>query len=582
VNTGADAFEPPSVKPKMIATSPVLQPIGEEPWTEAALRVGRSFTWVLAYFLIAIILQTRTGAYKADFSGFSDSSAHHVTAIMMSQYLREGILQSPLAFAEQYYLHYPKVAIGHWPPFYYLCAGIWGLLFGVGHTSYLVFMALLAGLLAAVLRFVVRRDLGWWQGSVAGILLLLLPSVREGSQLMMLDTMVALLSLLAGYTLVQLLEKRTVWWAVMFGSLASLAILTKGTGMALAMVPLIVVVLTKRWEVVRRGIFWLPALVVVVVAAPWTILTLHSAKNGFEYEIGWAYTQAAGKGFFRFLVDATGPLLFVAAVYGVWLTIGKPFLRREVRPVWAMLFGLLISTYIFQAIVPASIEQRYLMAGFPSLAAFVIVGIEDVMGRLRERGWSRAVQVMVASAVMIVGLAAMRKPHTVHATGFGKLVEYVISRYSNYPKLAILVCSDSTGEGLVISEFAVRVPKPGPYFILRASKQLAKSDWMGGHYRVSFDDNESLKKYLESVPMTLILVDRSVDAEPFMEHVTEVESILAEGQGKWRLDSGWSRAQVNSEPKIELYAIEPKDYRSPAQISVDMDLMLGRKLRTPN
>jgi hypothetical protein len=443
-------------------------------------------------------------------------------------------------------------------------------------------MALLAGLLAAMLRLVVRRELGWWQGSAAGILLLLLPPVREGSQLMMLDTMVALLSLLAGYTLVRLLEKRTVWWAVMFGSLASLAILTKGTGMALAMVPLIIVVLTKRWAVVRRGIFWLPALVVAVVAGPWTVLTLHIVKNGWEYEMGWAYTQAAGKGFFRFLVDAAGPLLFVAAVYGVWLTIGKPFLQSEVRPVWAMLFGLLISTYIFQVLVPASIEQRYLMAGFPSLAAFVVVGIEAVLGQLHEQGWSRAAQVVVASAVMIVGLSAMRKPQTVHTTGFGKLVEYAISRYSNYPKLAILVCSDSTGEGLAISEFAVRAPKPGPYFVLRASKQLAKGDWMGRHYRVSFDDNESLKKYLESVPMTLILVDRSVDTEPFMEHVAQVESILAEGQGMWRLDSRWSMDQINSPPKIELYAIESKDYRTPAQISVDMDLMLGKKLSTPD
>jgi hypothetical protein len=560
----------------------MFQPIGARPGTLTALSVGRSIAWVFGYFLIAIVLQILNGAYKADFSGFPDSPAHHVTSIMVTQYLREGISRSPVVFAEQYYLHYPKVAIGHWPPFYYLCAGIWGLMFGVGHESYLIFMAMLAGLLAAVLRVVVSRELGWWQGAAAGVLLLVLPPVREGSQLMMLDTMIALLSLIAGCTLVRLLEKRTASGAVMFGLVASFAILTKGTGVALTMVPPIVVLLTRRWEVLRRWVFWLPAVVVVIVAGPWTVCTLDSVKDGWKYELGWTYTWAAGKGFFWFLVDAAGPFLSLVALYGIWLMIGRPFLRRAIQPVWAMLFALLISTYIFQVIVPVSIEQRYLMASFPSLAAFIIAGIADVLGRLGDRGWSRPTQMVVACAVMIVGVAAMRRPHRVHATEFGKLVEYVMARYANYPKLAILVCSDSTGEGVVISELAAKVPTPGRYIVLRASKQLAKSDWMGGRYRVMFNDEESLKKYLASVPMTLIVVDQSVEAKPFMTHVLQVESTLAGGKGMWRLDSGWNMDEAKSPTKIDLYAIASEDYRIPTQVSVDMDTMLGRKLKLPN
>jgi MFS family permease len=581
MNTRAKTLGFPSGEPIASTTSPMLQPSGTCPWTQAAVNLARFIAWGFGYFLIAVMLQIFNGAYKADFSGFPDSPAHHVTSIMVSQYLREGILQSPVAFAEQYYLHYPKVAIGHWPPFYYVCAGVWGLVFGVGHTSYLIFMAVLAALLAAILQGVVSRELGWWRGLAAGALLLVLPPVREGSQLMMLDTMVALFSLVAGCLLVGLLEKHTAGWAVMFGLLASIAILTKGTGVALAIVPLIVVLLTRRWEILKRWVFWLPALVVAVVAGPWTVATLHSVKDGWKYELGWTYTWAAGRGFFRFLVDAVGPFLFVVALYGIWVMIGRPLLRRRIQPVWAMLFGLLVSTYIFQVIVPASIEERYLMAGFPSLTAFAVAGIADMIGRLRERGWSRTVQVAVACAVLIVGVAAMRKPHTVHATGFGKLVEYVTARYSNYPKLAILVCSDSTGEGVVISELAARMPKPDQYTVLRASKQLAKSDWMGAHYRVLFSDDERLTKYLLSIPVTLIIVDRSVETKPFMTHVSQVDSTLAHGKTMWRLDSGWNMDQPNSSPKIELYAIAPEDYRLPTQISVDMDLMLGRNLKAP-
>ena len=222
MSTRENAFGFFSGRPIASTNSPVLEPIGARTWMRAAINLGRFCSWMLGYFLIAIMLQILTGAYKADFSGFPDSPAHHVTSIMVSQYHREGILRSPRVFAEQYYLHSPKVAVGNWPPFYYLCAGIWGLAFGVRHTSYLIFMALLAGLLAAMLRVVVRRELGWWQGAAAGVLLLVLPPVREGTQGMMLDTMVALLSLLAGYTLVLLIEKPTIVGAIMLGLVASL------------------------------------------------------------------------------------------------------------------------------------------------------------------------------------------------------------------------------------------------------------------------------------------------------------------------------------------------------------------------
>jgi hypothetical protein len=167
----------------------------------------------------------------------------------------------------------------------------------------------------------------------------------------------------------------------------------------------------------------------------------------------------------------------------------------------------------------------------------------------------------------------MRKPHPIPVTGLATAVEYVIDRYASYPKIAILVCSDSTGEGVAISEFAARVPTPGRFIVLRGSKLLAKGDWEGNGYNVVFQNNETMKKYLESVPTTLILVDRSVDAAPFMKHVVQVESILAQGQGAWRRDVGGNLDNGKSRRQLELYAILPENYRIPTHISVDMGIM---------
>ncbi len=548
----------------------------------AGIRVVSGFIAILAYFVVAIVLQTMSGAYRTEYAGYPDSAAHQVTSIMLTQYIRSGIFRSPLEFAEHFYLHYPKVAIGHWPPFYYLCAGIWGLLFGVGHVSFLVFMAFLSALLAFLVRLVIAGELGPWLGTAAGMLLLLLPPVREGSQLVMLDTMVALLSLLAGYAFVRFLLEPTIARSVVFGLVASCTIMTKISGVSLALLPLFSMWLMKEWSAIRRRAFWLSALVVALVAGPWTLYFMRSEKNGLGSEISWSYTLIATKAFAWFLIDAMGPLLFVAAIYGIWRMVVKPFCSDGASPVWAMLFALLCATLLLQAIIPTGIEQRYLMTAFPSLAAFAIAGTVEFAEQLRTHGSPTTVQFAAVVVILVVGAATLRSTHILPATGFSKAVEYVVDQYSEYPKVAILVCSDAIGEGEVISELAAREPKPDRYFVLRASKQLSSADWIGGNYHVLFNDPQRLQQYLESVPITLILVDRSVENDPAMTHILQVESILAKRQTMWALDNGFSPMQGRSLRNIEVFAIKQQDYRVPTHISVDMQLALGRILESTN
>ena len=56
------------------------------------------------------ILVWRSGAFNAEFGEYPDESAHFVTALMVRDYLRTGLGQPPMSFAENYYLHYPLSA----------------------------------------------------------------------------------------------------------------------------------------------------------------------------------------------------------------------------------------------------------------------------------------------------------------------------------------------------------------------------------------------------------------------------------------------------------------------------------------
>jgi len=90
------------------------------------LRSSRSHLTVAGVALLILILlrQYQSGAYRVEFDSNPDESAHYVTALMVREFLASPDTH-PMAFAENYYLHYPKVAFGVWPPLHDLSLGLW-------------------------------------------------------------------------------------------------------------------------------------------------------------------------------------------------------------------------------------------------------------------------------------------------------------------------------------------------------------------------------------------------------------------------------------------------------------------------
>src|SRR5579885_2783977 len=60
-------------------------------------------------------IQHQYGALQASVSA-PDAAAHCVTSLMMRYFVARGAPASPVEFAGNYYLHYPCVSFGIWPP----------------------------------------------------------------------------------------------------------------------------------------------------------------------------------------------------------------------------------------------------------------------------------------------------------------------------------------------------------------------------------------------------------------------------------------------------------------------------------
>ena len=107
-------------------------------------RIGR-LALFLALMVLAIGAQWFGCAYAVDPSEHGDESAHIVTGLMVRDWIASGFPRPAMAFAENYYLKYPRMALGHGPPIFYVVQA--ALPFPPSRSGLLLMMAALTALL---------------------------------------------------------------------------------------------------------------------------------------------------------------------------------------------------------------------------------------------------------------------------------------------------------------------------------------------------------------------------------------------------------------------------------------------------
>src|SRR5581483_2142782 len=264
--------------------------------TSAGVRRYRTFA-ILALFGVVVLLQTAGGAYQSEFGSHPDEAAHVVTGLMVYDYLMSFPWASPMQFAETYYLHYPKVAFGHWPPVFYLIQALWMSTFGATRVSLLLLMASFCTALAVILYTVARRFFPPPLSSIAVAGLLCVPAVQQSTTAVMVDLPLAVFVFGAALAFGRYLESAHLYHdAMVFGTLASLAILTKGNGLLLVLVPGLSLLFLRRWRPLCHPSFWLPVGVVVLLCLPFYWLTFPLTDKWVQSHFTSGVMQSALRG----------------------------------------------------------------------------------------------------------------------------------------------------------------------------------------------------------------------------------------------------------------------------------------------
>jgi len=551
----------------------------------------RSPGWIflcvgIGFFLFQLALHISNGVFAGEFGGHPDEAAHFVTGLMVRDFIEVSFQASPMEFAENYYLHYPKVAFGHWPPFFYMVQAGWTLVFPSTHVSLMLLLALLSTMLALTLFSIIRQEFNAITGFFAGLLLMAFPVVQKLSGMVMTEMLLALLSLVAVIFFWRFAEDQKIGDVVGFGIFSTLAILTKGDGLALGLVPLLGLFLSRRLHLLLRPRLWLAVIIVVVFCAPFYWLTLDMVTGAWKVQTLSLEFFLSGIQFYSWhLVSIPGPFVSILIALGIWGKVMQPWLNHDVQPKWAVMAGLVASVWIFHCIVPSSLEERNLIVAVPALLLFFLAGCtwlvdQNIFGRLFG-GIRRDVQVtaitFVIAALFIGEAFATPKPIF---SGFREVATVLLAD-PHFKKSVLLISSDPRGEGAFISEVASREDRPG-HIILRASKVLGNSGWLNQEYTALHQSDAEVLEYLETIPVGLVIIDESLPVSEQDEHHRRLTRILKAQPPNWVMLGTYplKRGTTTYPQALRVYLQKGHQERPVGMIRLNMESMLKRTIES--
>jgi GT2 family glycosyltransferase len=490
-------------------------------------------------------LQIAGGAYRAEFDAGPDEAAHFVSGLMVYDYLAAVPRENPIAWAERYYLHYPKVAIGHWPPGFPLMEAAWWLVFPPSRTSSMWLNTAMMLLIAAVFYHLLRTVAPAWLALCADLLLIAAPVVQQSYSESMADLPCLLWSVLLTDAMVRLLRRPSFTSGGLVGLWLICALLTKGTAACLAPAPVLALLITGQWRVLKTWWILLVAAAVLSLGFGWYLLEdaiLHEnfrSLSGVAVNFPWEVGLIPGLTGYGFCILACGGVL-AALVYR--------------RPAAVSAAAILLSTVVGSWFVRAMNEPRHFIVLVP---AILLLSVEVLV-------WA-GTRARFAFALGIPALALF--PFTLFLqspAGFAGLLHQV-----HLPG-RMMVSSNGAGEGAWIAEVALAEKRPASV-IARASKTLAAGGWNDENYRLITRTPDEIEARLDEVAIDTVIVITE-PASKIAQHQLLLERMLR-NSAKWRPCAAAGAATVYCR------TAPPSVVRQPLRI--DLTDKLGRFIQEP-
>ncbi|MBV8816805.1 MAG: glycosyltransferase family 39 protein, partial [Acidobacteriaceae bacterium] len=200
----------------------------------------------------------------------TDAARHAMNGVFLLDFLASGNWTHPLQFAESYYAHFPALSLPYHPPVFPLMEALFFGIFGVSIVTARVVIALCTFLALLLLMRIGSRA----TRSVAVAICAAAAFASWRSSLMVASDATlefpALLFTLAAILVVANLDRFDWRRAVLFGALAGVAVWTKQHAVFLVALPLVFLVLARRFAMLRTAVPW-----IALISAGLPVVALH-------------------------------------------------------------------------------------------------------------------------------------------------------------------------------------------------------------------------------------------------------------------------------------------------------------------
>lgn len=463
------------------------------------------------WLAVAVCLQIRAGAIRlhGDLAD-NDPPAHFATGVLFHDYLLGHHRQPPMAFARCFYIQYPKVALGHWPPFFYVIETGWFLLFGVGIKVAMWLCAAIAAACALALywRAAALRDRWHALGSCA--ILLALPIMQTQAWRVMSDILLAALIFLALGSLSDFLvagRRRDLLLCVAW---ASAAILTKATGWLLLGPLLLAPCVTGRRKAYTTAQYWIIIFLTGLISAPFYVW---ASAAGLGYRADLTRFAHQSIHFFVHLPALTfiGCGLLIAVLPFAIRRVSRLEPLSPTGTITVIMMAWIVTQVCFIIVLPVTGEfDRFFVPAIAPALLLLTAALLALERTLASRGfrYSLLVPIAVYSGV-IAACAAERPPLPSTAAYSTALAPIPVSKAGS----VVLVESDATGEGAVIAAELERDRFRSSY-VLRSTKILSSSDWNGYNYSLTYRNEPQVRDALSRLGVDYVIEDTSAPTRP--------------------------------------------------------------------
>jgi Trk K+ transport system NAD-binding subunit len=411
-------------------------------------------------FDVAAFFQWADGAFQSEFGGHPDEAAHYLSGVRVRDAAVQAWERARSGGGDS--LPQPAAALTQTSMFD-VAQGGWMLAFGTSRIAVLLFMAALAAATALLIFSTVRREFGEWAAVVAATLWLCAPAVRESYETILPGLLGAFVFSGAALLGARLLDARG-----------------------------------PRFTAIGR---WIGTAVVIGGGC---VLALALAVT---FKLCPGNPQAA----LLFLKECAFVLGIAAAVFAL---AGMVIRRRsEARKsvLWVALAAL-VAGVLFARWMKAGIpDVRVLIVATPALAilatrgAVSLAGIIGFHAAIGEQSRRKALWLLLLLLLSLPPylLTARQKDWE----GFGPIAITLIEQAQGAER--VLVVSDPRGEGMLISEIAMR-DRERQITIERGSETLVESPNPDARPLQRFLEDEQLLAHLAAGSIRYVVLDSSV------------------------------------------------------------------------